>query len=55
MKTFPISLEDNLHKQIKKASIEKDMTIHDWIISSIKNQLIKEGFFSEDKIKIKKD
>ena len=39
MKTFPIQLDDELHKKIKHAAIEKDLPVHAWIINAITNQL----------------
>jgi hypothetical protein len=31
-KTFPIELDDELHKRVKHAAIDDGMTLHDWVI-----------------------
>ncbi|MDR1748739.1 MAG: hypothetical protein LBR47_06750 [Spirochaetaceae bacterium] len=49
MKTFPISLDDALHKSIKLASVQSEKTIHEWIISAIKYELKNEGFEVNEK------
>jgi hypothetical protein len=38
-KTFPIELEENLHKQAKIAAIRDGMTLHEWIVRSLKEKL----------------
>ena len=34
-KTFPIEIEDNLHKALKFKAIESDMTLHAYIIEAL--------------------
>ena len=39
MKTFPIKIEDELHKLIKHAAIEDDTSVHSWILDAINSKL----------------
>jgi hypothetical protein len=39
MKTFPICLDNELHKQIKIASAINEITTHEWIIQALKQKL----------------
>ena len=34
-KTFPLEIEDNLHKALKVKAIETDMTLHAYIIEAL--------------------
>lgn len=34
-KTFPLEIEDNLHKALKFKAIESDMTLHAYIIETL--------------------
>jgi hypothetical protein len=38
-KTFPIELDEDLHKRVKIAAIHEGITLHDWIIKSLKEKL----------------
>jgi predicted HicB family RNase H-like nuclease len=35
MKTFPLKLDDELHKKIRHAAIEDDISVHSWILNAI--------------------
>lgn len=39
MKTFPLKIDDELHKLIKHASIEENTSVHSWIIGAITSKL----------------
>ena len=39
MKTFPLQMQDDLHKQVKHAAIDEGKTLHEWIIDAIKRKL----------------
>lgn len=38
-KTFPILLDDDLHRRMKHASFDAGQTLHDWIVSAIRQRL----------------
>ena len=42
-KTFPIELDEDLHKRAKIAAIHDGITLHDWIIKSLKEKLDDNG------------
>jgi predicted HicB family RNase H-like nuclease len=35
LKTFPLEMEDNLHKALKYKAIESDQTLHSYIIETL--------------------
>lgn len=39
MKTFPIRIDDELHKRIKHSAIEDDTSVHSWILDAINSKL----------------
>jgi enamine deaminase RidA (YjgF/YER057c/UK114 family) len=39
MKTFPIKIDDELHKMIKHAAIEDDISVQSWIVDAINKKL----------------
>lgn len=41
MKTFPIKIEEDLHKKMKHAAIDEGMRLHDWILVAIIEKLQK--------------
>ena len=49
MKTFPLQLDDDLHKCVKIASTQLDKTIHEWILTAIKYELKNEGYWTAEK------
>ena len=51
LKTFPLVLDDSLHKKIKIASATHDMTIHQWILSAIQSKLDFESVSEKDHVK----
>ncbi len=42
-KTFPIELDENLHKRLKIAAIEEGLTLHDLIIRTLEEKVVREG------------
>ncbi len=38
-KTFPIELDEDLHKRAKIAAIHEGVTLHDWIITTLEEKL----------------
>ena len=38
-KTFPIELDEDLHKRAKIAAIHEGVTLHDWIIITLEEKL----------------
>lgn len=38
-KTFPIQLSDELHRQLKHASIDDGLSLHDWIVQALEKSL----------------
>ncbi len=59
-KTFPLQLNDDLHKQMKHASFDAGQTLHDWVLSAITQRLgtesseIKKGNHGSNSGKTKK-
>lgn len=41
-KTFPLEIEDNLHKALKHKAIESDMSLHAFIIDALVSR-VREG------------
>jgi hypothetical protein len=39
MKIFPIELEEDLHRRMKHAAIDSGMTLHAWIIKTLKTTI----------------
>ena len=50
MKKFPISLDNELHKQIKIASAINEITTHEWIIQALKEKLENENLLLPKKL-----
>jgi hypothetical protein len=49
MKTFPLKIDENLHKLIKHAAIEEDSSVHSWIIDAINDKLYQHNNIIKDK------
>jgi hypothetical protein len=39
IKTFPIELDEDLHKRAKIAAIQEGTTLHGWIINTLEEKL----------------
>jgi len=39
MKTFPLQLEDDLHRRLKHAAVDADVSLHEWILTALKEKL----------------
>lgn len=39
MKIFPVQLDEELHRRIKHAAVDENQSLHDWILSAIKEKL----------------
>ena len=42
-KTFPVELDEELHKRIKHAAIDEGLTLHDWIVRALEEKIATEG------------
>jgi predicted HicB family RNase H-like nuclease len=38
-KTFPVQLPEELHRQLKHASIDEGMSLHDWIVRTLEDRV----------------
>jgi predicted HicB family RNase H-like nuclease len=38
-KTFPVQLPEELHKELKHASIDDGMSLHDWIVKTLQERV----------------
>ena len=38
-KTFPVQLPEELHRQLKHASIDDGMSLHDWIVKTLQERV----------------
>jgi predicted HicB family RNase H-like nuclease len=38
-KTFPVQLPEDLHRQLKHASIDEGISLHDWIVKTLKQSV----------------
>ena len=38
-KTFPVQLDEELHKRLKHAAIDEGITLHDWIIRVLEEKV----------------
>ncbi len=54
-KTFPVQLDDELHKRVKHAAIDDGMTLHDWIIKLLAEKVGIGGTNAHDSGKQKSD
>ena len=43
MKTFPIRINDDLHRRIKHAAIDAGVSLHDWIVRALQDSADREG------------
>ncbi|AIW03672.1 transcriptional repressor [Bacillus phage Pascal] len=43
IKRFPLRLEENIHREIKVAAFNADVSIHQFIMEAVKDKLKKEG------------
>ena len=43
-KTFPLEIEDSLHKALKHKAIELDMSLHAYIIETLASRVNEESF-----------
>ena len=44
-KTFPLEIEENLHKALKHKAIESDMSLHAYIIDALVSRINEETAF----------
>ena len=42
-KTFPVELDEELHRRIKHAAIDEGLTLHDWIVTALEEKIGIEG------------
>ncbi len=49
MKTFPLKIDDDLHKMIKHAAIEENESVHSWILAAINDKLEHKAFSIKEK------
>jgi len=42
IKRFPLRLEENIHREIKVAAFNKDVSIHQYIMDAVKDKLKKD-------------
>ena len=42
-KTFPVELDENLHKRLKIAAIEEGLTLHDLIVKTLQERVDDNG------------
>jgi hypothetical protein len=38
-KTFPVQLPEELHRELKHASIDDGMSLHDWIVKTLQDRV----------------
>ncbi len=38
-KTFPVQLPEELHRQLKHASIDEGISLHDWIVKTLEERV----------------
>ena len=38
-KTFPVQLPEELHRELKHASIDDGMSLHDWIVKTLQERV----------------
>lgn len=38
-KTFPVQLPEELHRELKHASIDDGLSLHDWIVKTLQDRL----------------
>ncbi|MEW5816486.1 MAG: hypothetical protein AB1798_13960 [Spirochaetota bacterium] len=43
MKTFPLQLDDELHKQLKIQAVQTGQTLHELIVRILKQEIEKDG------------
>ncbi len=39
MKTFPLRMDDQLHRALKHAALDEGVTLHEWILRILKQRL----------------
>jgi hypothetical protein len=39
-KTFPVQLPEELHKQMKHASVDEGISLHEWIVKTLENVVV---------------
>jgi hypothetical protein len=42
-KVFPVELEEDLHRRMKHAAIDAGLTLHEWIIKTLREKLGMDG------------
>jgi len=42
-KTFPIEIDQELHKRLKISAIEEGLTLQDWIIRTLREKVSRNG------------
>jgi predicted HicB family RNase H-like nuclease len=38
-KTFPVQLPEDLHRELKHASIDDGLSLHDWIVKTLEERV----------------
>lgn len=38
-KTFPVQLPEELHRELKHASIDEGLSLHDWIVKTLEERV----------------
>lgn len=51
MKTFPLKLDDELHKKVRHAAIEDETSVHSWILDAIVEKLKFKKIYIQNKQK----
>jgi len=51
MKTFPIRLDDDLHKALKHAAVDKGVSLQKLIINILKYRVEKDSLLNRSKVK----
>jgi len=54
-KTFPVQLNEELHKRLKHAAIDEGITLHDWIIKVLEQKVAAERINANKLVKRKND
>ena len=54
-KTFPVQLDEELHKRLKHAAIDEGITLHDWIIRVLEEKVGTERINANKLVKRKND
>ena len=55
MKTFPLQIDDDLHRRMKHAAIDEELTLHEWVIAAINERLEAWGRVQSEKARKRGD